>query len=52
MPHTSMGPQAFADQRPVYDNARRKRKKGRRPNQVIGSGGIIRPDKRNKAKYF
>ena len=53
MPHASMGPQAFVDQRPVYDGARRKRKrKNYRPNQVIGKGGIIRRDKRLSTKYF
>ena len=45
--------QMMVDQTPRYDNqVRKRRKKGRRPNQVIGSGGIIRPDKRNKEKYF
>jgi hypothetical protein len=53
MPHASMGPQAFVDQRPVYDGARRKRRrKGYRENQVIGRGGIIRPDKRQRSKYY
>lgn len=43
-------PQAFVDQRPKFDNAMRKR--GRRKNQVIGRRGIIRPDKRYKAKFL
>lgn len=41
--------QHFVNQTPVYDNAV---KKNRRPNQVIGKGGIIRPDKRRKVKYL
>ena len=48
--HASL-PQAMVDQTPRYDNARRK-KKGRRPNQVVGKGGIIRSDKRLKAKFL
>lgn len=40
-------PQTFVDQRPAFDRKRR----GRRENQVIGKAGIIRPDKRKKAKY-
>lgn len=44
---TSFG-QHFVNQTPRYDNATRKR----RVNQVIGKGGIIRPDKRKKAKYL
>lgn len=43
-------PQMMVDQTPRYDNAMRRR--GRRPNQVMGRKGIIRPDKRKKAKYF
>jgi len=47
---TSFG-QAMVDQRPVFDRGRKK--KGRRPNQVIGKGGIIiRPDKRKKVRYL
>lgn len=43
--------QMMVDQRPRFDNAVRKRRR-KHPNQVIGKSGIIRPDKRNKAKYF
>lgn len=43
--------QAMVDQRPAYDNAVRKGKP-RRANQVIGKSGIIRPDRRKKAKYL
>lgn len=40
----------MVNQGPRYDNQTRK---GRRSNQVISKkGGIIRPDKRKKAKYF
>lgn len=42
--------QTMVNQTPRYDNAVRKRK--RRVNQVLGKSGIIRPDKRVKAKYF
>jgi len=43
----------MVDQTPKYDNAvRKRRRKGRRPNQVIGQAGIIRPDKRNRARYY
>lgn len=41
-------PQSFVDQTPRYD----RKGKGRRPNQVVGKKGIIRPDKRKKAKYL
>lgn len=43
-------PQRFVNQTPVYDNA--VRKKMRRPNQVLSKRGVIRPDKRKKAKYL
>lgn len=43
--------QMMVDQTPRYDNQFRKRR-GRRENQVIGRSGIIRPDKRKKAKFF
>lgn len=43
--------QFMADQRPVYDNAK-KRKRVHRENQVMGRTGIIRPSKRKKAKYL
>lgn len=43
-------PQCLVDQGPRYENQMRKR--ARRKNQVIGKGGIIRPDKRCKAKYL
>jgi hypothetical protein len=43
----------MVSQTPVYDNARRKRKKkGYSPNQVLGKGGILRGDKRHKNKYY
>lgn len=42
-------PQCMVDQRPRFE---RKRQRARRGNQVIGKAGIIRPDKRKKAKYF
>lgn len=42
--------QMMVNQTPRYDNAGRKRK--RHNNQVIGKSGIIRKDKRLKAKYF
>lgn len=44
-------PQAMVDQTPKYENSLRRRK-GRRENQVIGKGGIIRVDKRKKAKFL
>lgn len=43
--------QHMVAQTPVFDNAVRKGR-GRRANQVMGKKGIIRPDKRKKAKYF
>ena len=43
----------MVDQRPVFDDQRRRRKrKGRRENQVIGKGGVIRPDRRKKPKFL
>jgi hypothetical protein len=42
--------QAMVNQTPVYDNAVRKKK--RRENQVLSKSGIIRPDKRKKAKFL
>lgn len=39
--------QHMVDQTPAYD----RKRKGRRKNQVL-KGGIIRPDKRCKAKYL
>lgn len=44
--------QSFVDQTPRYDNQLRKRKRRQHGNQVISRGGIIRPDKRKKAKYL
>ena len=41
--------QRMVDQTPCYD--RKRRRKSNR-NQVIGKGGLIRPDKRVKAKYL
>lgn len=49
MSHPMSTGQMMVDQRPSYG---RKRKKGRRTNQVMGKSGIIRPDKRSKAKYY
>lgn len=43
--------QMMVDQRPRFENAVRKRRR-KNGNQVIGKAGIIRPDKRQKAKYF
>lgn len=52
-PSGSSFPQAFVDQRPRFDNRLHKRnRRGRREQQVIGKAGIIRPDKRRKAKYL
>lgn len=46
-------PQAMVNQAPRFDGQRRKRnRRGRREQQVIGKAGIIRPDKRRKAKYL
>jgi hypothetical protein len=44
--------QFMVDQRPVFDNSVRRRKRPRRENQVLSRKGIIRPDKRRKAKYL
>ena len=54
MSHPMGTGQMMVDQRPVFDNGmrRKRRRKGYRENQVIGRAGIIRPDKRKKAKYF
>lgn len=41
-------PQMMVDQGPKYDMRRGRRRK----NQAMGRGGIIRPDKRYKAKYL
>lgn len=38
--------QHFVDQRPVFD------RKVKRTNQVMGKTGIIRRDKRKKARYL
>lgn len=40
----------MVNQTPRFDNDVKKKK--RRENQVIGKGGIIRPDKRIKAKFL
>lgn len=42
--------QHFVNQGPRFDNQVRKRK--RRENQVMSRSGIIRPDKRKKAKFL
>lgn len=46
--------QHLVDQTPRYDNQVRKRRKRRRVNatQVISQAGLIRPDKRMKARYL
>ena len=41
-------PQSMVDQTPRYD----KKFKARRENQVMSKKGVIRPDKRKKAKYL
>jgi hypothetical protein len=51
-PHSSgQFTQMKVDQIPKFENSLRKRK-GRRPNQVVGKSGIIRRDKREKVKYL
>ena len=40
-------PQCMVDRTPAYE-----KRKGRRKNQVIGKGKIIRADKRMKARYL
>ena len=42
--------QSMVNQGPRFDNQIRKRK--RRKNQVVGKSGLIRPDKRYKARYL
>lgn len=43
--------QVMVDQTPKFDNQiRKKRRKG--GNQVMSKSGIIRPDKRYKAKFL
>jgi hypothetical protein len=42
--------QHMVDQGPRYEG--QKKKKPRRENQVLSKSQIIRPDKRNKAKYL
>lgn len=44
--------QHMVDQRPVFDNQIRKKKRKFSENQVVGKSGIIRPDKRHKARYL
>jgi hypothetical protein len=44
--------QHLVSQTPVYDNALRKKKRRVNANQVISQAGIIRPDKRMKARYL
>ena len=44
-------PQCMVDHTPKYEGSKRGRK-GRRPNQVVGKGNIIRRDKREKVKYL
>lgn len=43
--------QHMVDQKPKFDNQVRKRKR-RRIHQVLGPSGLIRPDKRMKAKFL
>ena len=40
--------QHMVNQGPRFD----RKKRGRRENQVISKAGIIRPDKRKKAKFI
>jgi hypothetical protein len=42
--------QHMVDQGPRFEGHRKK--KPRRENQVLSKANIIRPDKRNKAKYL
>lgn len=44
-------PQCMVDQRPRFEGARRRRKP-RRENQVLSRSGMIRRDKRKKARYY
>lgn len=41
----------MVDQTPKFDNQVRKRRRKRHRSQVITKGGMIRPDRRFKAKY-
>lgn len=41
--------QMMVDQYPRFEG---QKKKGRRENQVVSKGNIIRPDKRKKPKYL
>ena len=42
-------PNTMVDQRPAYDRQRRRKSNG---NQVMSKSGVIRPDRRKKAKYL
>ena len=42
--------QAMVDQGPRFEG--RKKRKPRLENQVVGKGGVIRPDKRKKVSYL
>lgn len=44
--------QHMVNQTPAFDNAIRKKKRKQHGNQVISKAGIIRPDKRQKARYL
>ncbi len=46
---SSQAGQHMVDRTPAYE---RKSKKKRTDNQVMSHSGIIRPDKRNKPKYY
>lgn len=48
----SCGKSHMVDQRPVFDNQIKKKKGKFSANQVVGKAGIIRPDKRHKARYL
>jgi hypothetical protein len=50
MSHQATVPQSLVDQRPSF--GRKKKKKGYSPNQVVGKSGILRADKRMKAKFL
>lgn len=43
--------QSFVNQVPKFERMSRERR-GRRANQVMSKAQIIRPDKRQKPKYF
>ena len=50
MNHPMKSGQHFVDQTPSY--GRKRKKSGFGPNQVLGKSGIIRKDRRLKAKFL